>query len=255
MHYAPDVPRIPAAAVSTAEADLLSAALHDGSSVRVQLRLSCTTLPDTWSGNVYGQITGSRLPDEIIVVGCHLDAWDKGQGAHDDGAGCAQAFEVLNILKKAGIVPTRTIRAVFFMNEENGNRGGPAYASSPRRNGECHRAAVESDRGGFAPRGLFVEADSATVAAVRRWTPLFERLGAGCIESGGSGVDIDALVKGGVPGFGLNVDDARYFDYHHSDHDTIDKVHPRELEMGALVQTLLCYLISEQGITPSEKAP
>ena len=247
-HYAQDVPRIPAAAVSTAGADFLSTQLHRAPGARVRLRLSCRTLPDVWSGNVLGQITGTEFPDEVILVGGHLDAWDKGSGAHDDGAGCAQAFEVLNIFKKAGLAPKRTIRAVFFMNEENGNRGGPAYASAPARKAERHIAALESDRGGFAPRGLYVEADSATFEAIRQWKPVFDLLGTGVFIAGGGGVDIDALVKSGVPGFGLDVDDHRYFDCHHSDNDTIDKVHPRELEMGAVVQALLCYLISEEGI-------
>jgi carboxypeptidase Q len=254
MHYADDVPRVPAAAISTVGADLLNRELQQSSGVRVRLRLSCRTLAENWSENVYGQITGSEFPDEIIVVGGHLDAWDKGSGAHDDGAGCAQAYEVLNILRKAGLTPKRTIRAVFFMNEENGNRGGPAYASSPSRRGEHHRAALESDRGGFAPRGFLVEADSTTHEMVRRWKPLFDMLDAGIVRPGGSGVDIAPLVKLGIPGFGLYVDEDRYFDYHHSDNDTIDKVHPRELEMGAVVQALLCYLISEQGIAPPEKS-
>ena len=249
VRYAEGVPRIPAAAISTVGADLLSGELRRAAAVRLRLRLSCRTLPETWSGNVFGQITGTEFPNEIVVVGAHLDAWDKGSGAHDDGAGCAQAFEVLNILKKAGVTPKRTIRAVFFMNEENGNRGGPAYASAPARAEERHIAAVESDRGGFAPRGFYVEADSATLETVRGWAPLFELLGTGQIKPGGSGVDIDPLVKSGVPGFGLLVDDHRYFDYHHSDNDTLEKVHPRELEMGAVAQALLCYLIAEQGIS------
>ena len=253
MRYDEQVPKIPAAAISTVGADLLSSELQrDG---KIRLRLSCRTLPDAWSGNVYGQITGTEFPEEIIVVGAHLDAWDKGAGAHDDAAGCAQAFEVLNILRKAGLRPKRTIRAVFYMNEENGNRGGPAYASAPRRKGERHVAALESDRGGFAPRGFYVEADSTTLAIVQEWRPLFDLLGAGFLQPGGSGVDIDPLVRQGVPGFGLNVDDHRYFDLHHSANDTIDKVHPRELEMGAVVQALMAYLLSERGLDHLAKAP
>lgn len=254
MRYAEDVTQIPGAAISVAGARLLSSALRQTPNARVRLRLSCRTLPDRWSANVYGQITGTEFPTEVVLVGGHLDAWDKGSGAHDDGAGCAQAFEVLNILKKAGLKPKRTIRAVFFMNEENGNRGGAAYVAAPARNGERHIAAVESDRGGFAPRGFCVEADSAVLETIRAWLPLFDLLGAGSIELGGAGVDIDSLVKTGVPGFGLDVDDHRYFDLHHSANDTIDKVHPRELEMGAVIQALLCYLISEHGLDPLGKA-
>ena len=248
MRYSEGVPKIPAAAVSTLGADLLSGLLRNGERVQVRLTLACEALPDVRSGNVLGQITGSRHPDEIILVGAHLDSWDKGTGAHDDGAGCVQAIEVLRLIRTLELKPSRTIRAVLFMNEENGNRGGPAYAVAPGRAGERHVAAVESDRGGFAPRGFSLEADSVLIERVRRWQPLFEELGAGCLGPGYGGVDISPLVEKGVPGFGLLVEDHRYFDYHHSDHDTIDKVHRRELEMGAILQALLCYLISEERL-------
>jgi hypothetical protein len=134
------------------------------------------------------------------------------------------------------------------MNEENGNRGGPAYASAPERAGEKHVAAVESDRGGLDPRGFTVQGDSLLLERIRPWQPLFEEMGAGHFKAGYAGVDISAIVKKGVPGFGLLVDNHRYFDYHHSDNDTIDKVHRREIEMGAILQALLCYLISEEGL-------
>jgi len=248
MRYSEDVRKVPAAAVSTLGADNLSRLLRNGETFQVQLRLSCKTLSDVPSGNVLGQITGSEYPDEIIVVGGHLDSWDKGTGAHDDGAGCAQAIEVLRLIREIGLQPRRTIRAVLFMNEENGNRGGPAYASATERAGETHVAALESDRGGLDPRGFTVEGDSLLIEKVRRWQPLFEELGAGHFKVGHAGVNISALVKKGVPGFGLLVDNHRYFDYHHSDNDTIDKVHRRELEMGAILQALLAYLISEEGL-------
>ena len=182
------------------------------------------------------------------MVAGHLDSWDKGTGAHDDGAGCVQAIEVLNLLKKAGVKPKRTIRAVMFMNEENGQRGAKAYPIAPQREGEVHVAAIESDRGGFAPRGISVHGDSTLLQKVLRWKPLFEQLYAGRIVSGGSGVDVAPLVERGVAGFGLIVENHRYFDYHHSANDTLDKVNPRELEMGAIVEAMLCYLISEEGL-------
>jgi Zn-dependent M28 family amino/carboxypeptidase len=169
-------------------------------------------------------------------------------GAHDDGAGCVQAIEALRLLKHAGIRPKRTIRAVLFMNEENGNRGGKAYVVAPERTGEKHIAALESDRGGFAPRGLSVDGDSLLVEKAKRWESLFELLNAGRIEKGGSGVDVSALVGKGVPGFGLDVESQRYFDYHHSDKDTLDKVNARELELGAIVEAVFCYLVSEEGL-------
>jgi hypothetical protein len=248
MHYADGEPEVPAAAVSTLGAARLSTLLRSSPDLRLTLRLSCRSLPDAPSGNVIGQITGSKFPNEVIVVRGHLDAWDKGHGAHDDASGCVQAVEVLRLFRELGIRPKRTVRAVMFMNEENGSRGGKAYAAAPERRGEEHVALIESDRGGFAPRGFSVEGDSALLWRVRRWQPLFEELGAGSFVSGYSGTDVEPTVKQGAAGFGLMVDFQRYFDYHHSANDTIDKVHPRELEAGAILEALLCYLISEEGL-------
>ncbi len=248
MNYADTVKKIPAAAISTLHANELSDMLKKQKSVRIHLKLTPRTLPDVESANVVGQITGSEKPNEIIVVGGHLDAWDKGHGAHDDGAGCMQAIEAVNLLKKIGVKPKRTIRAVMFMNEENGVRGGRAYPVAAERKGEKHIAALESDAGGHTPRGFNVKGDSLLLKSVLRWRPLFEMVEAGRITIGYAGVDIDPLVRTGVPGFGLVPDNHRYFDYHHSDNDTIDKVHPREIEMGAIVEALLCFLISEEGL-------
>ena len=248
MNYADTVKHIPAAAVSTLDANILSDLLKRENNVRVRMQLTCQTLPDAPSANVAGELTGTEKPNEIIVVGGHLDSWDKGTGAHDDGAGCMQAIEALNILKKLGIKPKRTVRAVMFINEENGQRGAKAYPVAPQREGEVHIAAIESDRGGFAPLGFSVQGDSTLLPKVLRWKPLFERLYAGRMVTGGSGTDVAPLVEKGVAGVGLLVENHRYFDYHHSDNDTIDKVNPRELEMGAIVEALLCYLISEEGL-------
>ncbi|MBI5471868.1 MAG: M20/M25/M40 family metallo-hydrolase [Ignavibacteriae bacterium] len=247
MNYVDTVKKIPAAAVSIEGAELLSASLARGQA-RVRLTLTCKTLPDVESANVVGEIAGSEKPNEIIVVGGHLDCWDKGQGAHDDGAGCMQAIEVVNLIKKIGIRPKRTIRAVMFMNEENGNRGGRGYPVAAERKGEKHVAALESDRGGFTPRGFTVAGDSSVQKKVLEWKPYFDLLDASRIEPGYGGVDIAPLLDTGVPGFGLYVDSHRYFDYHHSDNDTIDKVNPRELELGAIVEAMICYLISEEGL-------
>jgi hypothetical protein len=248
MNYEEGVPKIPAAAISTRGAEQISEFLADGLELRIKLFLSAETLPDIPSFNVVGDLTGSEFPSEIIVVGGHLDSWDKGSGAHDDGAGCVQAIEALNLIKKLGLRPNRTIRAVMFMNEENGLRGGKQYVVAPERKGEKHIAALESDRGGFAPRGISVQADSAVLAKILRWQQLFARLNAGDIGMGYSGVDISPLVDKGTPGFGLDVENHRYFDYHHSDNDTIDKVNARELELGAIVEALLVYLIAEEGM-------
>jgi hypothetical protein len=246
MSYADSVPRIPALAISTQDADSLSGVLRSGRSVRVRIRSSARAFPDVMSGNVLGEIPGSERPGEIVVVAGHLDAWDKGHGAHDDAAGCVQAIEALDLLRRVGFRPKRTIRAVMFMKEENGLGGGRACVAAGGRAAERHVAAIESDRGGFAPRGLSVEADSATVASLKRWAPLFDELGAGRIIRGGSGVDISPLVATGVPGIGLLVDDHRYFDHHHSENDTIDAVHPRELEMGAIVYALIAAILANE---------
>jgi hypothetical protein len=248
MNYEEGVKKIPAAAVSTVGANLLSDLLKQEQNVTVRMKLTCQTLPDVPSANVVGEITGSERPHEIIVVGGHLDSWDKGTGAHDDGSGCVQAIEVLNLIKKSGLKPKRTIRAVMFMNEENGLGGAKAYPVAPQREGETHVAAVESDRGGFAPLGFTVQADSLVLEKVLHWKNIFENIEAGRIIKGHGGADISQLVEKGVPGFGLLPENHRYFDYHHSDHDTIDKVHQRELEMGAIVEAVLCYLISEDGL-------
>ena len=248
MGYVDSLRKVPAVAIGIQDADLLSGMIARGPTPRIRMRLDCRTFPDAPSGNALGELTGTEFPDEVIVVGGHIDAWDKGNGAHDDGAGCVQAIEALRLLREIGIRPRRTIRAVMFMNEENGLRGGRGYAASSNRNSEKHIAALESDRGGFAPRGFSVQADSATVTRVQQWQSYLELLDAGKVEAGHGGVDITPIVDKGTPGFGLLVDRQRYFDYHHSENDTLDKVHPRELEHGAIVMALLLYLISEQGL-------
>lgn len=248
MHYDETKQKIPAAAISTVGAQSLSDLLKKDPRARLSLALSCSTLPDVRSANVLGEIVGTEKPGEVIVVAGHLDSWDKGTGALDDGSGCVQAIEALRLIKTLGLRPRRTIRAVLFMNEENGNRGGTAYAVAPDRASERHIALIESDRGGFAPRGFTVQGDSLLVKKLKRWEPLFATINAGSITQGFGGVDISPMVDRGVVGFGLEVENHRYFDYHHSANDTIDKVNPRELELGAIAEALLCYLISEEGL-------
>lgn len=246
MHYAEGVPKVPAAALSTRAAERLSMILAHDKAVTVRLKLTCETLPDAPSANVMGEILGSEKPEEIIVLGGHLDSWDKGTGAHDDGAGCVQSIEAVRLLKTLGLKPKRTIRAVMFMNEENGLRGGIEYARVAKEENVRHIAALESDRGGFAPRAFSVEADTGAVRRIAAWLPIFEGTGIERITRGGSGADISVLVRSGVLGLGLVPESQRYFDYHHSDNDTLDKVHPRELELGAATMAIMAYLISEE---------
>jgi carboxypeptidase Q len=248
MGYRDSIPRIPGVAIGIRDADLLSATLIHDPHARVKIRLSCRTLPDAPSANVIGELRGSERPDEVIVIGGHLDAWDTGTGAHDDGAGCVQAIEALRLLKELGIKPKRTIRAVMFMNEENGSRGGRAYVAATQRSGERHIAAIEADRGGFMPRGFTVQGDSDVVERVKRWETVLGLVGAGVVTAGHAGVDVSPTVEAGAVGFGLIVDHQRYFDVHHSANDSIEAVHPRELELGAIAGALLVCLISEEGL-------
>jgi hypothetical protein len=181
------------------------------------------------------------------VVGGHLDSWDKGTGAHDDGAGCVQSIEVLRLLKALNLKPKRTIRAVMFINEENGLRGGEAYAREAAASKEKHIAAIEADRGGFMPRGFSVDTDSTRFAKIANWAYLFEEIDAAKIFRGGSGADISVLVRQGVPGIGLVPESQRYFDYHHSGNDVIETVNERELNLGAAAMAILCYVLAQEG--------
>jgi hypothetical protein len=248
MGYQDGLPKIPAAAISTMDANLLSQLIAQEKTVRVRLKLTCQTLPEAPSANVIGELTGAEKPEEIIVVGGHLDSWDKGTGAHDDGAGCVQSIEVLRLLKTLNLKPKRTIRAVMFINEENGLRGAEAYGREAAMSKSKHIAAIESDRGGFAPRGFSVETDSARLARLANWAYLFKEIGADNIFRGGSGADISVLVRQGVPGIGLVPESQRYFDYHHSDNDVLAAVNERELHLGAAAMAILCYVIAQEGL-------
>lgn len=248
MRYDESVPKIPAAAISTVDANLLSQLIKQDGHVTLNLKLSSMTLPDAPSANVIGEIRGTELPEEVIVIGGHLDSWDKGQGAHDDGAGCVQAMEALRLIQSLELKPRRTIRAVLFINEENGSRGGRAYAQNVEENGPKHIAAIESDRGGFTPRGFSVNAKRKALQKIVSWEPLFATIGADKIVKGFGGSDINPLsAKFGIPTIGLAVDSHRYFDYHHSDNDTFDKVNERELELGAAAMAILAYVLAMEG--------
>ncbi len=245
--YENGTPKIPAAAISTFGGNLLSDLLKKEEAVRVHLQLTCQTLPDVQSANVIGEIVGSEKPEEIILIGAHLDSWDKGTGAHDDGAGCVHILEAIRLLRELDLKPKRTIRGVLFMNEENGLRGAREYAAEIRPD-EKHVAAIESDAGGFSPRGFGVRADSATLASITKWAPVFGPIGADRIRPGGGGADLIPLAKIGVPAIGLRTDVQKYFDYHHSDHDTFDKVNERELQLGAAAVAILAYVLAEEGL-------
>jgi len=243
MRYAPNIVKIPALAISTRQAELLSKLLKDEKDVQFYMENHSVTLEDAPSFNVVGEIRGREFPKEIIVVGGHLDSWDLGQGAHDDGAGCVQSIEVLRLFNAIGYKPKRTIRAVMFMNEENGLRGGIKYAELAEKNKENHIAAIESDRGGFVPRGFTVPSEEKAKAKVRSWKPLLEPYGLSDFSQEGGGADIGPLANQGVALIGFLPDSQRYFNYHHTAEDTIDKVDKRELELGAASMAALVYLI------------
>ncbi len=248
MDYGPPVPKIPAVTISTAAADRLDALLRSDPNARMFIRTSCATLPPVVSHNVMGELTGSEKPDEVVVVGGHIDSWDLSVGAHDDGAGCAQSIEALRLLKELGLKPKRTIRAVLYMDEENGGTGGSAYARSENRKTERHIAAIESDRGGFLPLGFGAGGTGETFARIKAWEPLMQRIGLQWIRPGGGGVDIGPLGESGTILLDLVPDSQRYFDVHHSGIDTLDKVNPRELQLGANAMALMAWLIAEQGL-------
>lgn len=247
MHYDDSVTKIPACAISTMGATQLSEAIKLDASTKFYFRQTCEMLPDEKSFNVIGEIKGSAYPDEIIVVGGHLDSWDIGDGAHDDGTGIVQSIEVLRLFKTLGIRPKRTIRAVLYMNEENGMKGGLKYGELAKSNNENHIAAIESDGGGFTPRAFGVDGNADIINKMQPWVILFKQYGISEIKAGWGGVDISPLKKLGTPLISYMCDSQRYFDYHHSEIDTFAKVHKRELELGAGCMAALVWLISEYG--------
>jgi carboxypeptidase Q len=249
LRYEPGVPRIPAAAVSTADADVLSALLKKEKDARVTLRLDCRDKGRVVSANVVGEITGSELPNEIILVGGHLDSWDLGVGAHDDAAGCAAALEAVRLLHDLGLRPRRTIRVVLFMDEEFGGTGGRAYAAAPQRRGERHVVAAESDRGGFVPIGLAVGGrDKKVLDLVSGYADLLKPFGVSFIVPGGGGVDVAPLIEKGAASASVIVNAQPYFDVHHSALDVASSVHPRELELQAVILAALAYILAQEGI-------
>lgn len=247
--YNDSFPKIPAAAVGLKDADKLAALLSDNKSATVYLKTLAKMLPDTVGHNVIGEWKGTEFPEQIITIGGHLDSWDPAEGAHDDGAGCVQSIEVLRALKAIGYKPKRTIRIVLFANEENGLRGGTKYAQEAKAKGEQHYFALESDEGGFTPRGFGITASEAQLAKIRKWAPLFEPYGVFELEAGFGGADIGPLNRlFNTPLAGLEPDSQRYFDIHHARSDVFEAVNKRELELGAVNMAALIYLVDKYGL-------
>ncbi|MBI5853497.1 MAG: M20/M25/M40 family metallo-hydrolase [Planctomycetes bacterium] len=245
MNYAGDVPRIPTAAISTLDADAIAARIARGERVRLRITLHCATLPDVESANVVGEIPGGELGREIVVVGGHLDSWDAGQGAQDDGAGIAHTLEAARLLVASGARLRRTIRFVLFMNEENGLRGGLGYRDAHLD--ETHFAAIESDAGGDVPLGFGTNATDLRFEELRAAVRALEPWGMGALTPGGGGADIGPLAERGALMFGLSVISHRYFDYHHSVLDHVDSVNERALALGAGAIAVLAAELADLG--------
>jgi len=236
---------IPAAAISSKAATILSADLKTNPNLKFYFKQSCETLPDAASFNVVGEIRGTETPENIFVVGGHLDSWDLGEGAHDDGTGIVQSLEVAYLFKKNNIKPKNTIRIVFFMNEENGTRGAKKYAELAKFNKENHIGGLESDAGGHTPRGFSIQANASNTKLLQSWKKLLSPYGLHDLDAGGSGADISPLKGEDVTLVGYRPDSQRYFDYHHTSRDTFDKVNKRELELGSASMASIVYLMDK----------
>ncbi len=249
MIYNDSFPKIPALAVGLQDADKLVAASATQKDIRLFISTNAHTLPDTVGYNVIGEWKGTTHPEEYITVGGHLDSWDPAEGASDDGTGCVQSVEILRALKAIGYKPNRTIRVVLFTDEENGGRGAKAYSAEARGKNEKHIFALESDGGGFTPRGFSFMGNSVQLSAVQAFLPLLIPYGVTSFSSGGAGADVEPLNESnGALAGELIPDSQRYFDYHHAANDVFEKVNKRELELGAINMAALIYLIDKYGL-------
>jgi carboxypeptidase Q len=243
MRQDSSVAPIPAAAITVEDAMLLHRMQGRGVTPTVHLTMNARTLPDVPSRNVVAEIRGRELPDEVVVIGGHIDSWDVGQGAMDDAGGVVAAWEAVRLLKQLGLRPRRTVRVVGWTNEENGTRGGQAYraAHDPAR----HVFAMESDNGVFRPYGIAAVGTDSALAMLRRIAPLLARIGADSVERGDGEADIAPLLAAGVPGAGLHVDGTRYFWYHHTDADTPDKLDPADVARCVATMAVYAYVLAE----------
>lgn len=240
--------KIPAVAVGLRDADLISEQVEKNK-LTVTIKTNGYFLQDTIGHNVIGELSGTEFPDEIITVGGHLDCWDNCEGAHDDGAGCVQTIEILRAFKALGYKPKRTIRFVLFANEENGLRGGLKYAEEAKAKNEKHILAIESDAGGFTPRGLGLSGSDEQLKKFMSWRDLIAPYGCSEFSKGGGGADIGPLSRTlGTPMAALQPDSQRYFDVHHARSDVFEAVNKRELELGAVNLAALVYLVDKYGL-------
>lgn len=248
MYYIDSLPKIPAFAIGTSDANLLSQQISNNPNQIVFLKSTCQELPETESANVIGEIKGSKYPNQIIVVGAHLDAWDNGEGAHDDGAGIAEIIDILRLFKAIGYKPEHTIRAVAYMDEEMSQRGAEKYASIVKANNEKHIAAIESDEGAFLPMGFSFDNVAIHPDKIKLWQSLLEPYGIWNFHKGYSGVDVRKLKDQEIPLFGLITDSQRYFKYQHAPTDVFEAVEIRELQLSTASIAAFVYLIDKYGL-------
>ncbi len=256
--YLDGIPEIPAAAISIEDAEMIRRLTARGEEVVINLKMDARHEGQVQSANVVGELRGRSLPDEVLVIGGHLDAWDVGQGAHDDAGGCVIAMEAINVLRKLGMIPRRTIRVVLWTNEENGLAGGKQYAIDHAEELAKHAGAIESDSGIFAPQGLGVrcgdpEKQARAEAQLRVVLRLLEPLGATTVEPGWGGADIGPMEGAGVVLMGFQVEGSIYFDYHHSHADTLDKVDPKHLSECVAALAVMSYVIADMPDRLGEK--
>jgi carboxypeptidase Q len=249
LQYEDGAPKLPAAAVTVEDAALLDR-LAARSSVTVHLHLESQQLPDAPSANVIGELRGANKPEEVVVISGHLDSWDVGQGAHDDGAGAVTAMQAITVLRRLHLVPRRTIRAVLWTNEENGLRGARTYVTEHAAELAKTVLALESDSGGFTPRGFSIQANDAAAQKrvhdrIAEIASLLRDVGVTRITDGHAGADIGFMASAGVPLVGLDVDNRLYFDYHHTQADTLDKVDPQQLADDVAVVAVLAYIAAD----------
>ena len=245
MNYDDNQPKIPAAAVSPEDAAMMARLVADGVPVKVHLEMSAHQEPDADSGDVIGEIPGSEHPEEVVVMGGHIDSWDVGQGAQDDGASIIACLQAVALMKKLGLQPRRTIRVAFWVNEENGGRGGAAYREFVGKDIGNQVAAIEMDGGAEAPRGYGAGVDANSMELLKQIGKLLDRVGAGEITGGGGGSDIGPLLRDGVPGLGERTVGTHYFDWHHTEADTFDKVNPDDFRKNMASLAVMGYVLAD----------
>jgi hypothetical protein len=249
MNYDDRQPKIPAAAISPEDAMMIARLFADGVPVKVHMEMGAQTLPDADSADVIGEIPGSEHPEQVVVIGGHIDSWDVGEGAQDDGASIMACLQALSLIKKAGLQPRRTLRVAFWVNEENGERGGEAYRQFVGADIGNHVAAIEMDGGAEAPRGFGAGVDAKSLEMVKEIGSLLERVGAGEVTQGGGGTDIQPLLRDGVAGFSERTVGTHYFDWHHTEADTLDKVNPEDFRKNVAALAVMGYVLADMPDT------